>query len=310
MTKTTPYDPELARARFIPRFSFGPRLAPLMRRQKPKTTNPGPGVRIDEIGISSSVSLHLIRPTSPAGPVPVLLWIHGGGHLFGTPEQDDRSNIAFVRELGIAVAAVRYRLGADAPAPASVQDCYTALEAVIERASEFGIDAGRLAIGGASAGGGIAAALVLYAHDRGMSPAALQLLVYPMLDDRTAARTDHDTRNARGWTAKSNHYGWATYLGVPPGSDEVSDYAAPARRADLTGLPPAWIGVGTVDIFHDEDVEYARRLIETGAECELHVIPGAFHGFDQMFPTTRVAQDFWRSQADALRRAGVASTLR
>ena len=304
---TSPYDPELTRVRFFPRISYGPRTAALMRRVKMRSADPGTDVRIDEITISSTVSLHLLRPATATTPVPALLWIHGGGHIFGSPEQDDRANIRFVRELGIAVAAVRYRLGADAVAPASVEDCYSGLQALVARADEFGIDANHLAIGGASAGGGIAAALVLYAHDHGMAPAALQLLVYPMLDDRTAARTDHDTHLAKGWTTKSNHYGWKTYLGVEPGSVGVSPYAAPSRREDLTGLPPAWIGVGSVDIFSDEDLDYARRLTAAGVDCELHVVPGAFHGFDQMFPKTGVANQFWQWQADALRRAGIAS---
>jgi acetyl esterase/lipase len=304
---TSPYNPELTRVRFFPRISYGRRLSHLMRRLKMKPADSGTDVRIDEITISATVSLHLIRPAAATTPVPVLFWIHGGGHIFGTPEQDDRANIDFVRELGIAVAAVRYRLGADAVAPASVDDCYAGLQALVARADEFGIDASHLAIGGASAGGGIAAALVLYAHDHGVAPAALQLLVYPMLDDRTAARTDHDTHLAKGWTTKSNHYGWKTYLGVEPGSVGVSPYAAPSRREDLTGLPPAWIGVGAVDIFYDEDVDYAGRLTAAGVDCELHVVPGAFHGFDQMFPKTEVAKQFWQWQADALRRAGIAS---
>jgi acetyl esterase/lipase len=306
---TGPYHPELTRIRFLPPISYGRRLAPMMRRLKIKSGDPGPDVRIDEITISATVSLRLIRPTAATSPVPVLLWIHGGGHVFGSPEQDDRTNLAFVRELGIAVAAVRYRLGADAVAPASVDDCYAALQALIAGAADFGIDPSRLAIGGASAGGGIAAALVLYAHDHGMTPASLQLLVYPMLDDRTVARSDHDTHSARGWTAKSNHYGWKTYLGAEPGSPGVSPYAAPARREDLRGLPPAWIGVGTVDIFHDEDVDYASRLTAAGVECELLVISGAFHGFDQMFSKTEVAKQFWQSQAEALRRAGITSAV-
>lgn len=122
-----------------------------------------------------------------------------------------------------------------------------------------------------------------------------------MLDDRTVTRTDLDTRNGRVWTPRSNRYGWTSHLGQPPGGPNVSPYAAPARREDLSGLPPAWIGVG--DLFHDDDVDYARRLVAAGVQCELEVVPGAFHGFDSLYETAGVSRGFWRSQADALRRA-------
>ncbi|RII98128.1 alpha/beta hydrolase fold domain-containing protein, partial [Clavibacter michiganensis] len=166
-----------------------------------------------------------------------------------------------------------------------------------------GIDAGRIAVGGASAGGGIAAATVLLAHDRGTPAPAFQLLVYPMLDDRTVTRTDLDTSNARMWSPGSNRVGWTAYLGGAPGGDDVSPYAAPARREDLSGLPPAWVGVGTLDLFHDEDVRYAERLRAAGSEVELEVVDGAFHGFDTVLPAREVSRRFWRAQAAALRGA-------
>jgi acetyl esterase/lipase len=302
----SPYHPELAGARFVPSVPTGPRMVKLMRSMKPRGLRPGPGVTVEEVVISPTVSLRLFRPARATAAVPALLWMHGGGHLLGSPEQDDRSNIAFVEELGIVVAAVRYRLGSDEAAPASVMDCYTALEALATRGSEWGVDSTRLAIGGASAGGGVAAGLALYAHDQGEIRPAFQLLVYPMLDDRTVLR-DAASKYHRGWNAKSNRRGWKTYTGGEPGRPDVSPYAAPARREDLSGLPPAWIGVGTVDLFHDEDVEYARRLNGAGVPCELYVVPGAPHGFDQMFAKTDVAQNFWKQQATALRAAGISA---
>ena len=300
-----PYNPELARVRFMPQFSFGPRSSALMRRARMAGKDPGPGVTVEEITISDTTSIKLFRPEKPIGPVPALLWMHGGGHVIGVPEQDDRTNIAFARELGIVVAAVRYRLGVTAPAPASVEDCYSALKALVERADEWGIDPAHIAIGGASAGGGVAAGLVLYAHDKAEIDVAFQLLVYPMIDDRTVTRTDVDTRHLRGWSTKSNRFGWATYINAEPGSAGVSPYAAASRREDLTGLPPAWIGVGDLDLFHDEDVEYARRLGEAGVPTVLEIVPGAFHGFDAMFTKTNISHKFWQSQADALRAAGI-----
>ncbi|HUD28156.1 MAG TPA: alpha/beta hydrolase fold domain-containing protein, partial [Novosphingobium sp.] len=144
-------------------------------------------------------------------------------------------------------------------------------------------------------GAGLAAGLVLFAHDRGEIPVALQLLVYPMLDDRTALRSDVDQSNLRLWNSRSNLLGWTSYLGRAPGGDDVPDYAAPARRGDLHGLPPAWIGVGTCDLFHDEDVAYARRLREAGVPCTLVVVDGAFHGFDLVGQKARVVRDFRES---------------
>lgn len=302
--------PDLTTVRWLPRFSYGPRLTRLSRRMPPRPRRSGPGVRIEELLVPGppggpDVTLRMFRPTTPAAvaaPVPALFWIHGGGLIFGSAEQDDRSNIGFVHELGIAVAAVRYRFAPEHPAPAAVEDAYAGLVGLTDAADRLGIDPTRIAIGGASAGGGLTAALALLAHDRGRVRPRFQLMVYPMLDDRTVVRTDLDLRHVRVWTAQSNRYGWTSYLGREPGGADVSPYAAAARREDLSGLPPAWIGVGSLDLFHDEDVTYAARLTEAAVDCELSVVPGAFHGFDALFPNAPVSRDFWHRQADALRR--------
>ncbi|MEU9267138.1 alpha/beta hydrolase [Streptomyces sp. NPDC048251] len=299
------FHPDLARGRFIPNVSYGPLSSRLMRKAKRRSTDPGTGVTVQEVTVpgpkgAPPVGLRVLQPTGLQTAAPVLLWVHGGGLIFGAPEQDDRTNIAFVRELGITVAAVRYRLGPDHPAPAAVEDAYAALQGLVARADDLHIDVDRVAIGGASAGGGIAAALALLAHDRAEIRPVFQLLVYPMLDDRTTTRTDLDALKVRLWTPKSNRYGWSSYLGDAVAGPDVSPYAAAARREDLTGLPPAWIGVGTLDLFHDEDVEYARRLSESGVPCDLHVVPGAFHGFDTALPKAEVSREFWHRQARAL----------
>jgi acetyl esterase/lipase len=304
-TPQKPLHPELRGIRLIPRFSFTPGLVRMMNRGRPRPGRLGDGVVVEEIAVSETASIRLLRPANATGSLPVLVWFHGGGHLIGSPEQDDTTNADFVRELGIAVAAVRYRRGSDAPAPASVEDGHDALVALTTRADELGIDPTRIAVGGRSAGGGVAAGLVLAEHDRGEVPIAFQLLVYPMLDDRTVTRSDLDTRHVRVWMPGSNRLGWQTYLAAEPGSAGVSPYAAPARRDDLRGLPPTWIGVGDLDLFHDEDVEYARRLSAAGVPCELEVVAGAFHGFDATSPRATVSQAFWESQAAALRGAGI-----
>ncbi|MDN4639869.1 alpha/beta hydrolase [Agreia sp. PsM10] len=302
------FHPDLAIGRFIPRFSFGPRVVSVMSRVPQRTPTTPEDMLIDEITVPGApggpaVSLRVYRPRTLTGPAPALFWIHGGGFLQGDPVQDERSSIDFARTLGITVVGLRYRLGPEHPSPAAIEDAYAGLSWLAEHAVERGVDPERIAIGGASAGGGLAAALALYAHDRGEITPAFQLLVYPMLDDRTALRDDLDTRSVRIWTPGSNRYGWSSYLGTAPGGPGISPYAAPARRDDLSGLPPAWIGVGSLDLFLEEDLEYARRLREAGVPCESTVVKGAFHGFDVLFAEKPVSRRFWRAQAAALRGA-------
>ncbi len=304
------FHPDLAAGRFLPPIPFGPRVTPLMNRAKPRARAVPPDMIVEDRAApgfegAPPVPVRVYRQRTAGAHAPALLWIHGGGMVSGVPLMDERTNIDFARTLGMVVVSVDYRLAPGARSPAQVQDCYSALRWLHENAEHYGIDTDRIAVGGASAGGGLAAGLVLLAHDRGELPIAFQLLVYPMLDDRTVLRDDHRVHGVRAWSKKSNRYGWTAYLGRPPGSDGVSPYAAPARRLDLSGLPSAWIGVGTFDLFHDEDVEYARRLREADVPCELDVIEGAFHGFDAIMPKADVSKEFWRKQATALQ-----STLR
>jgi acetyl esterase/lipase len=291
--------------RFIPRFSVGPRFTAFARRHtRRRIVRALDDLTVEDVdvpaaGNSPAVSLRLYRPKQLTRPAPAFYWMHGGGFIVGQPEQDEASNIAFARELAMTVGAVRYRLAPEHPAPAAVEYAYAGLRWLHAHAARLNIDPARIAIGGASAGGGLAAALALLAHDRGEVRPAFQLLVYPMLDDRTVKRRDLDTRHVRIWSAGSNAWAWSAYLGYPPG--EVSPYAAAARREDLTGLPPAWIGVGTLDLFHDEDLAYAKRLNDNGVRCEVYVVPGAFHGFDRVFGKAPVSRGFWKEQARALR---------
>lgn len=303
------YHPDLRFARFIPNFSFGPRLTAFARRgtgrQQPPVLD---DMTVEDVEVpaaagSPAVSLRLYRPKQAAGPAPALYWMHGGGFIVGRPEQDEANNIAFARELGMTVVAVRYRLAPEHPAPAAVEDAYAGLRWLHANAEHLNVDPVRIAIGGASAGGGLAATLALLAHDRGEVRPAFQLLLYPMLDDRTATRTDLDTRFVRLWSAASNAWAWSAYLGHSPGAATTSPYAAAARRQDLSGLPPAWIGVGTLDLFHDEDLAYAKRLNDSGTQCELHVVDGAFHAFDAVFRKAPISQAFRAAQVSALRAA-------
>jgi acetyl esterase/lipase len=250
-------------------------------------------LRKSQMPKGSGIRLH--RPSGVVGRGPALLWIHGGGYVLGRAAQDDGLCRRFARGLGITVAAVDYRLAPKHPYPAPLEDCYAAL---VSLAGLPSVDESRIAVAGASAGGGLAAALALLARDRREIALAAQLLLYPMLDDRTAARPDPDAKYRRLWNDTSNRLGWRAYLG-----DHPPEAAVPPRRRDLGGLPMTWIGVGTLDVLYDEAVAYAERLRAADVPCALEAVPGAFHGFDAVAPKTGVASRFFASQCDQLRRA-------
>jgi acetyl esterase/lipase len=285
--------PDLRRvARFAPRQIVYPWSLPLLRRLPMGNRSSNDGV--DVVDLPSGAGARLYRPTAAAAPTAALLWIHGGGYLLGSPEQDDALCRRYVQRLGIVVAAARYRLAPEHPYPIPLEDCYTVLTWL---AGLPGVDADRIAIGGASAGGGLAAALGFLARDRGEVSPVLQVLSYPMLDDRTVG-PELDKPGFRLWNTRSNRFGWTSYLG---GADPA--VAVPARRTDLAGLAPAWLGVGTLDLFCAEDLAYAARLNAAGVECEVHEVPGAFHGFDGLAPKAAVSQAYFDSTCASLRRA-------
>ena len=245
-----------------------------------------------------AVRVEVYRRQGRTGPLPALLWIHGGGYVMGGVTNDDDWCSRIAAELELVVVSTDYRKAPEHPYPAALDDCFASLTWLIEHAEELGVDPTRVLIGGNSAGGGLAAALAQRAHDEGV-PVIFQLLVYPMLDDRTVPRSEALKKWALVWNPPANRYGWTSYLGAEPGVGEPPKYAVPARRDDLSGLPPAWIGVGSVDLFHDEDVEYARRLVEAGVECTLYVAPGMPHGTDIGNPAP-LAEAFNRASLDAL----------
>ena len=215
-----------------------------------------------------------------------LLWIHGGGYILGAAEEDRARKIA--EGLECTVVSVEYRLAPEHPFPAGPEDCYAALLWTVEHAAELGIDPKRLAAGGASAGGGMAAGVALMNRDRGGPALAMQLLLYPMLDNLHDTPSGQITNNPV-WNQLTSFNAWEMYLDGVPGKD-ASPYAAATRATDLTGLPPAYICVGAEDLFRDEDIEYARRLMAAGVACELSVYPGLFHGADSFAPQAAVCQ--------------------
>jgi acetyl esterase/lipase len=257
---------------------------------------------IDNRDGSTKIRLRIYQPADPVSATPVLIWMHGGGYIIGKPEMEDSVCIHFVRELGISIVSVDYRLAPKFPFPAGLEDCYFALMWAKANSAQFGFDVTRIGVGGTSAGGGLAAALAQLALDRKEASPIFQLLTYPMLDDRTVFRTDIDDSNSPAWSQKNNRFGWESYLGKNFGKEEAPPHAVPARRSDLSGLPNAWVGVGTLDVFFDENKIYAQRLREAGITCELEIVQGAFHGFDVIDPNLPIVQDFRRSQIAALRK--------
>jgi triacylglycerol lipase len=238
--------------------------------------------------------------------LPAVLHIHGGGYVVGSAEMTDLSNRRLAADVNCAVFSVDYRLAPETPHPGPVEDCYAALKWLHGNAAVLQVDRTRIAVKGESAGGGLAAALALLARDRAEVSLVHQHLIYPMIDDRTGADNSVDAHPFVGdylWTAVHNRFGWASLLGVPPGTAGISPYAAAARAENLDGLPPSFISVGALDLFLEEDLEYARRLTRAGISVELHVYPGAFHGFDIAPQSARVAVAAARDSADALRRA-------
>jgi acetyl esterase/lipase len=265
-------------------------------------TSAGPDVMVTERRVGTpSVLVTVTCPTDPGDTGrPAVLYIHGGGMILGSPQAEAVGCGKLARALDAVVVSPDYRLAPEHPFPAALDDCMAALRWMRENADELGIDPDRIAVTGSSAGGGLSAAVAQRAHDEGIALRA-QALVYPMLDDRTALRDDDTGRGRFLWTHASNRFGWTAYLGREPRMSDAPEYAVPARREDLSGLAPAWVGVGDLDLLYDESVAYAKRLTECGVPCELVTVPGMYHGTDGLAGKTPAMQDFRRSVMDHLR---------
>jgi acetyl esterase/lipase len=273
----------------------------LMLPEAPPTTTVGYDLVLPAGADGHAAAVRVYSPPHEGGGRPCIVWIHGGGYMFGSGLVPDRRLNVWVERLECVVVSVEYRLAPEHTYPAALDDCYAALAWTAANAQELGIDPMRIVVAGASAGGGLAAALTLLTRDRGEVPVAFQLLIYPMIDDRNV--TPSSQADAPVWSRKANLLGWRAYLGHEPGADDVPTYAVPARADDLSGLPPTWIGVGTLDLFRDENIEYAKQLLAAGVSTELHVYSGAPHGFEQLAPKAAVARRFRRDISEALGRA-------
>ncbi|OUC96110.1 alpha/beta hydrolase [Streptosporangium minutum] len=249
------------------------------------------------------ILLRIYRPADRREALPGIYWIHGGGMIFGSVKMEDLRLVEYALQVGCVVISVEYRLAPEHPHPAPVEDCYAGLAWTAKNAAELGIDPERLVVAGVSAGGGLAAGTALMARDRGGPQLAFQLLICPMLDDRNTTPSSHEFTEAIVWDRAANLLGWAALLGDDAGTDGVSPYAAPARATDLSGLPPAYIDVGELEVFRDECVDYAQRLVRAGVSTEFHLYPGAFHGFDMVLPDTEISRRAAAERVVALRRA-------
>ncbi|QNN65283.1 alpha/beta hydrolase [Sphingomonas rhizophila] len=247
------------------------------------------------------VTVRIYTPRDGKGLRGCILHIHGGGFVGGSVREIEFLHRPLAAALDCVIVTVEYRLAPESPFPGAIEDCYSALAWTHRNAAGLGIDPRRIGVMGESAGGGLAAALALLARDRGEFPLAFQHLVYPMLDDRTCVRDEHPFAGEFIWHPTNNAFGWSALLGHEPGRDDVSPYAAPARATDLSELPPSYIATAALDLFVDEDIDYAQQLIRAGVPTEFHIWPGAYHGFDLM-PGVAVADAARASSEAALRR--------
>ncbi len=269
------------------------------------------GVRVEDRR-TPGVDVRIFTPEQRSADLaPAVLDIHGGGFAVGPLALDDGPNADLVRATGAVVVSVDYRLAPEHPYPAAAEDCYAALRWLVAHAEEVGADPRRVAVLGDSAGGGLAATTALMARDRGGPPIALQVLIEPELDDRLDTPSMLAGADTVGWDSRQAALSWRYYLGGAP----ADGYAAPARTADLTGLPPTYLTVNELDCLRDEGLEYARRLLAAGVSTELHCWPGTFHGFATLVPTAAISRRATATLHEALRSglgmavpAGVAGT--
>ncbi|GAA1469008.1 alpha/beta hydrolase [Nocardiopsis exhalans] len=313
-----PFDPELAAALVevggeIPP-AITPEMIPLLRSEGAKRA-PGADVDMTLGGVfreeehaargadGTEVPLLVWRPERTTAATGALFWIHGGGMVAGTHRGWEVPRLLeFARELDLVLVSVDYRLAPEHPHPVPVEDCYAGLLWLADQAGELGVAPDRLVIGGSSAGGGLAAATCLLARDRGGPSLLGQLLLGPMLDDRNDSVSARQMVGVGVWDRVSNATGWGALLGADRGGPDVSPYAAPARCEDLSGLPPAFLDVGSAETFRDEVVEYASRIWQAGGAAELHVWPGGFHSFDGFAPEAALSLDAAAQRLPWLRR--------
>ena len=249
-------------------------------------------------GPAGEQKIRIYQAKESKKPAPAVVYIHGGGMILGGIEVEAATTQMLCAETGATVISVDYRKAPEFPYPCGPDDCYSAAKWVFDNASELGIDVKNIGIYGSSAGGGLALAVVLMARDRKTMNFKYMLPIYPMIDDRNETSSTHEVTEIGMWDRSGNSEAWTWYLGGKP----ADSYAAPARAADLTGLPPAFIDVGALDAFRDEDADFALRLLKSGVACEFRVYPGAYHGSEIFAPEADLSKRIVASRIDALKR--------
>lgn len=277
------------------------------RQISPSTAKHSEAVKVTEHCIANAdakcMRIKIYEPATRDGMMlPALLWIHGGGYVAGHPDNDDRICEDFVEAANCVVVSPDYRLAPEHPFPAAIEDCYAALVWLTDETNVWNVDHSRIAIAGASAGGGLTAALALMARDKGGPSICFQMPLYPMIDDRCMTPSSHEITDSRVWNRSNNMAAWKMYLGGQC-DDDIPSYAAPIRAESLAHLPPVYTFVGQLDPFRDETIEYVRRLAEAGVDVEFHIYPGCYHAFEHIVPDARVSQQARRGYLNALSRA-------
>jgi acetyl esterase/lipase len=279
------------------------KMAEMMAAQAPP---PDPRVAISAIRVrradGSELGLRLYRPAGATAALPALAYFHPGGQVMGEGMANDAYAGGLCLSLGCVLAAVDYRVAPQTPAPGAAEDGLLAYTYLTGHASELGIDSRRIGLAGASGGGAPAAAVALMVRDQGIQPPCLLSLNYAMLDDRNETPSSHEILDIGIWDRQENELAWKAVLGDRVGAPDLSPYCAPGRATDLYGLPPAFIAVGQFDVFRDEDIDFALRLIAAGVPVDLHVYGTAYHSFDLMAPATRLAREFTETWHTFLRR--------
>jgi acetyl esterase/lipase len=313
-----PFDPDVAAALGAVNAVLPPSISPDLIGRLREVTEAGHTkslddirmrVRADEMTVpgcagDSDLGLLVMRPrdSDPATALPGLYFIHGGGMIAGSNRTGVDWPLGWMAEIPMVVVSVDYRLAPEHPHPAPVEDCYRGFDWMGGHVDELGVDPERLVIAGGSAGGGLAAATALMARDRGGPRAAGQMLVCPMIDDRSITPSSTELVGEGVWDSVANATGWASLLAGAAGAPGVSPYAAPARATDLSGLPPAFVEAGSVEVFRDEAVDYASRIWHAGGQAELHIWPGGCHGFDEVVPEAPLSRDARAARLNWLRR--------
>ena len=244
------------------------------------------------------ITVRIYRPLNATGELPGVYFIHGGGMILGNVAGEDPVATMICDQVGAIVVSVEYRLAPENPHPAPVEDCYAGLVWMAKNAADLGFDPHRLAIYGGSAGGGLCIATALLARDRGGPALKFIMPIYPMIDDTNETPSSHEIVDIGIWDRAGNIEAWEWYLG----GKEADQYAAPTRAQDLSGLPPAFIDVGTVDLFRDEDIAFAQRLMAAGVPTELHIHPGSYHAAETFAADSAMAKRIWSLRLDALKR--------